>query len=165
MRFHICVRARRACITAGPEWLLLRSFCKLHVLYRGPRFLEQWRQASSPFQGWGDVYYFCGSDMRFCTCDFKWNWAGWRKAFTLWNFILTTALGLQKLAIKVGLNGLLPGRQRIIGCAYIAAALQQCAVAEVPPSQGSLTHQDSGRANFPASCRTSLPCLLQERRW
>ena len=55
--------------------------------------------------------------MRFCTCDFKWNWAGWRKAFTLWNFILTTALGLQKLAIKVGLNGLLPGRQQSIGCA------------------------------------------------
>ena len=56
------------------------------------------------------MYYFCGADMRFCTCDFKWNLAGWRKAFILWNFILTTALGLQKLAIKVGLNGLLPGR-------------------------------------------------------
>ena len=60
--------------------------------------------------------------MRFCTCDFKWNWAGWRKAFTLWNFILTTALGLQKLAIKVGLNGLLPGRQQI---RWICVALQQ----------------------------------------
>ncbi len=63
-----------------------------------------------PSQGWGDVYYFCGADMRFCTCDFKWNLAGWRKAFILWNFILTTALGLQKLAIKVGLDGLLPGK-------------------------------------------------------
>lgn len=60
-------------------------------------------------QSWGDVYYFCGEDMRFCTCEFKWNLAGWGKALTLWNFILSSALGLQKLAIRVGMDGLLPG--------------------------------------------------------
>ena len=60
-------------------------------------------------QSWGDVYYFCGEDMRFCTCDFKWNLAGWGKALTLWNFVLSSALGLQKLAIRVGMDGLLPG--------------------------------------------------------
>lgn len=47
--------------------------------------------------------------MRFCTCDFKWNLAGWGKALTLWNFVLSSALGLQKLAIRVGMDGLLPG--------------------------------------------------------
>ena len=55
--------------------------------------------------------------MRFCTCDFKWNLAGWRKAFTLWNFVLTMALGLQKLAIRAGLNGLLPGTCCLV-CLY-----------------------------------------------
>lgn len=73
--------------------------------------------------------------MRFCTCDFKWNWAGWRKAFTLWNFVLTTALGLQKLAIKIGLNGLLPGRQQIFGFVQLSAAMRQRALADVFPSQ------------------------------
>lgn len=62
-----------------------------------------------PAQSWGDVYYFCGEDMRFCTCEFKWNLAGWGKALTLWNFVLSSALGLQKLAIRVGMDGLLPG--------------------------------------------------------
>lgn len=60
-------------------------------------------------QTWGDVYYFCGADLRFCTCDFRWNLAGWYRALTLWNFTLSSALGLQKLAIRVGLGGLLPG--------------------------------------------------------
>ena len=80
-----------------------------------------------PWQGWGDVYYFCGADMRFCTCDFKWNLAGWRKAFILWNFILTTALGLQKLAIKVGLDGLLPGK------AFLASLLLSLLLGPIPP--------------------------------
>jgi hypothetical protein len=48
--------------------------------------------------------------MRFCTCHFRWNLQGWGKALTLWNFILSSALGLQKLAIRVGLDGLLPGK-------------------------------------------------------
>lgn len=61
-------------------------------------------------QSWADVYYFCGEDMSFCTCDFRWNWNGWGKALTLWNFILSSALGLQKLTIYVGLDGLLPGQ-------------------------------------------------------
>jgi len=60
-------------------------------------------------QSWGDVYYFCGEDFRFCNCEFKWNIHGWGKALTLWNFVLSSALGLQKLAITIGMNGLLPG--------------------------------------------------------
>ena len=60
-------------------------------------------------QGWGDVYYFCGKDFQYCTCEFRWNFAGYHKAFVLWNFVLTAALALQKLAIHVGLQGLSPG--------------------------------------------------------
>ncbi|CAL8462140.1 g1671 [Coccomyxa elongata] len=72
------------------------------------------------FQSWGDVYYFCGEDMRFCTCEFKWNLAGWGKALTLWNFILSSALGLQKLAIRVGMDGLLPGEEVVTKESFIS---------------------------------------------
>ncbi len=43
-------------------------------------------------QSWADVYYFCGSDLQYCTCDFTWNARGWGKALLLWNFVLTAAL-------------------------------------------------------------------------
>lgn len=61
-------------------------------------------------QGWSDIYYFCGQDYRYCRCDFTWNLAGWGKALVLWNFVVTASLGLQKLVIHCGLNGLLPGQ-------------------------------------------------------
>ena len=61
-------------------------------------------------QGWGDVYYFCGSQGRYCSCDMRWNLAGWYKAAVLWNFVLTTSLAIQKLLIQEGLKGLLPGQ-------------------------------------------------------
>ena len=43
-------------------------------------------------QSWADVYYFCGPDLQYCTCDFTWNARGWGKALLLWNFVLTAAL-------------------------------------------------------------------------
>ena len=61
-------------------------------------------------QDWGDVYYFCGKSLQYCTCNFRWNALGWLKAGILWNFILSAALGLQRLAIQIGLTGLLPGK-------------------------------------------------------
>ena len=30
----------------------------------------------APPQGWGDVYYFCGSRLQYCTCNFRWNALG-----------------------------------------------------------------------------------------
>lgn len=60
-------------------------------------------------QGWGDIYYFCGSHMQYCEPSFNWNLWGWGKAVIMWNFVLSSALGLQKLAIQFGLDGLLPG--------------------------------------------------------
>ena len=60
-------------------------------------------------QAWGDVYYYCGEQMQYCTCDLRWNLAGWFKAFGLWNFLLSGALAVQKLVIHAGLKGLLPG--------------------------------------------------------
>jgi hypothetical protein len=47
--------------------------------------------------------------MEFCTCSFRWNSYGWAKAIILWNFVLSAALGVQRLALQVGLGGLLPG--------------------------------------------------------
>lgn len=61
------------------------------------------------WQGWGDVYYFCGSKFEYCKCDMRWNHEGWIKAFILWNFVLSVSVGMQKLAIQAGLKGLLPG--------------------------------------------------------
>ena len=60
-------------------------------------------------QGWGDVYFFCGLQMEYCTCNFKWNLQGYAKGLSLFNFVLSAALVLQKLIIHVGLGGLLPG--------------------------------------------------------
>jgi hypothetical protein len=28
------------------------------------------------FTGWGDVFFFCGSDFQFCTCQLSWNLLG-----------------------------------------------------------------------------------------
>lgn len=61
------------------------------------------------------MYYFCGSQGRYCSCDLRWNLAGWYKAAVLWNFVLTSSLAVQKLVIQEGLKGLLPG-QDDTGC-------------------------------------------------
>lgn len=58
----------------------------------------------------GDVYYFCGSRMQYCTCTYHWNLSGWNKAIVLWSFVLTTALGVQRLLVQLVLQGLLPGK-------------------------------------------------------
>lgn len=67
---------------------------------------------TSALQGWGDVYYFCGSHLQHCNCNFRWNGSGWCKALVLWNLVLSSALGVQKLIAQLGLNGLLPGELR-----------------------------------------------------
>jgi hypothetical protein len=64
----------------------------------------------------GDVYFFCGPQMQYCTCGFRWNVAGWAKAFILWNFVLSAALGVQRLIIQLGLCGLLPGEIAVVCC-------------------------------------------------
>jgi hypothetical protein len=79
-------------------WAFLSNIAFFHFLQHDPSFL-----------GWGDVYFFCGNQLEYCTCNFRWNLAGWMKATVLWNFVLTAALGAQRLAIQVGLDGLLPG--------------------------------------------------------
>jgi len=82
----------------------------------------------STFVGWESVYHYCsgpssgvrilgteGGDESFvyCTLNFRWNMAGWRKAISLWNFMLSGALGLQRLCIELGFGGLLPGEEAI----------------------------------------------------
>lgn len=62
-------------------------------------------------QGWHSMYYFCGPEFQYCTCTMRWSWSGWVKAAVIWNFVLSSALGLQKLAIQLGLNGMLPGEE------------------------------------------------------
>ncbi len=80
----------------------------------------RWRCSGSPParprrvcpQGWADVYYFCGRRLQYCTCGFRWNARGWAKAYILWSFVLSSAAGLQRVVIQLGLNGLLPGAPR-----------------------------------------------------
>lgn len=38
--------------------------------------------------------------------------SGWVQAFVLWNFVLSSALLLQKFVVALGLGGLLPGEMR-----------------------------------------------------
>lgn len=71
---------------------------------------------------WADVYYFCGDNMRYCTADYRWNVRGWRKAVALWNFMLATAMGLQRLFIVLGLGGLLRGEETLTQESFISIA-------------------------------------------
>ncbi|KAK2078598.1 hypothetical protein QBZ16_003438 [Prototheca wickerhamii] len=73
-------------------------------------------------RSWADVYYFCGDDMRYCTADYRWNVRGWRKAVALWNFMLATAMGLQRLFIVLGLGGLLRGEETLTQESFISIA-------------------------------------------
>lgn len=72
------------------------------------------------FQGWGDVYFFCGNNHQYCRCNFRWNILGWWKAFALWNFSISFAFGLQKLALLLGLGGLLPGEEVVTKDSFIS---------------------------------------------
>ncbi len=35
-------------------------------------------QIDPAFRSWGDVYFFCGSRLQYCSCDFHWNLGGRR---------------------------------------------------------------------------------------
>lgn len=73
-------------------------------------------KADSSFRGWSDIYYFCSSankSVDYCTCDLSWNWNGYRKFAIIWNFVLTAALGVQKLVVTFLLDGLLPGEEMV----------------------------------------------------
>jgi hypothetical protein len=74
------------------------------------------------FRGWSSVYYFCGEAMEFCTAGYRWNLRGWRKAAALWNFTLSTALALQRLAVEGGLGGLLPGEEAVTRESFVSIA-------------------------------------------
>jgi hypothetical protein len=78
--------------------------------------------AAPEFTGWSSVYYFCGPEYQYCTSAFRWNLHGWRKAVVLWNFCLSSALALQRLAIEIGLGGLLPGEEAIARESFISIA-------------------------------------------
>lgn len=72
------------------------------------------------FEGWGDVYFFCGMNHEYCSCNFHWNLLGWWKAFAIWNFFIAFAFGLQKLALQLGLGGLLPGEEVVTKDSFIS---------------------------------------------
>lgn len=74
------------------------------------------------FQDWSSVYYFCGPQYQYCTSTFRWNLRGWRKAIALWNFCLSTALAVQRLAIEAGLGGLLPGEEAVTRESFVSIA-------------------------------------------
>lgn len=92
-------------------WGMFSLFSFLHFLISDPYF-----------SGWGDVYFFCASeedDASYCLPStnrmsaFHWNLRGWRKAVALWNFFLSSAVGMQRLIIEIGLGGLLLGEDAI----------------------------------------------------
>jgi hypothetical protein len=74
------------------------------------------------FRDWSSVYYFCGQAMEFCTPGYRWNLRGWRKAASLWNFTLSTALAAQRLAVEGGLGGLLPGEEAVTRESFVSIA-------------------------------------------
>ena len=98
-------------------------------------------------QGWGDIYFFCGRQQQYCTCDFRWNGAGWCKALSVWSFVLSSALGVQKLAIQVGFGGLLPGENprrcaRPVGAGALEPFASWMVGAILPPACTRVTGLD-----------------------
>lgn len=92
-------------------WGMFSLFSFLHFLI-----------SDASFNGWGDVYFFCSSEdeeTTYCLPSltkmsaFRWNLRGWRKAIALWNFFLSTAVGIQHFIIEIGLGGLLLGEDAI----------------------------------------------------
>lgn len=98
-------------------WSVVSVLSFIHFLLMDPTFV-----------GWTSVYHFCsgpssgvripgteggGESFVYCTLNFRWNMAGWRKAISLWNFMLSGALGVQRLCIELGFGGLLPGEEAI----------------------------------------------------
>ena len=100
-------------------WSLLSTLSFAHFLMQ-----------DETFAGWTSVYHFCSgpaslipgeevpdepvlSALAYCTSTYRWNLNGWRKALSIWNFMLSSALGLQHLVIELGLGGLLPGEDAI----------------------------------------------------
>ncbi len=51
--------------------------------------------------------------MQYCSCDFSWNAAGYAKAAVIWSFVLSSCLAVQRLALNLGLGGLLPGEEAV----------------------------------------------------
>ncbi|KDD72689.1 hypothetical protein H632_c3020p0, partial [Helicosporidium sp. ATCC 50920] len=78
--------------------------------------------AEGDFRSWADVYFFCGRDMSYCTSSYRWNGAGWRKAVVLWNFVLSAALGVQRLLVSLLLGGLLPGEDVVTRESFVSVA-------------------------------------------
>lgn len=98
-------------------WSVVSILSFIHFLLMDPTFI-----------GWESVYHFCSGPSSgarrhgfqgntesfvYCTMNFRWNMAGWRKAISLWNFMLSGALGVQRLCIEIGFGGLLPGEEAI----------------------------------------------------
>ncbi|KAK9818153.1 hypothetical protein WJX72_007878 [[Myrmecia] bisecta] len=77
-------------------------------------------QHDKGFKGWADVYYFCGGELELCDCDFSWKAGAWVKAAVLWNFVLSAALGLQKLIVEVGMEGLLAGEEVVTKESFVS---------------------------------------------
>lgn len=59
------------------------------------------------------MYFFCGRELQYCTCDLRWNAAGWRKAAVLASFALSSALGAQRCLARAGLGGALAGEEGV----------------------------------------------------
>ncbi|EFN60184.1 hypothetical protein CHLNCDRAFT_133698 [Chlorella variabilis] len=74
------------------------------------------------FQSWEDVYFFCGEQYQNCSSTFRWNSRGWMQALVLWNFVLSSALLVQKFVIAWGLGGLLPGEEVVTRESFISIA-------------------------------------------
>lgn len=110
--FQVC-RQRRL---GTPDAIWLRCIGRLRVTLLVGHLAHV--EAPLVAQDWGDVYYFCGERFQYCTCDFRWNLQGWGKAAVLWSFILSSVLGLHKLIIQLGLDGLLPGAVSCVCCCF-----------------------------------------------
>jgi hypothetical protein len=105
--------------------------------------------------------------MEFCTCNFRWNSYGWAKAVILWNFVLSAALGVQRLTLQVGLLGLLPGAGARPPAAAAAAAPTTTPRPPTAPAPAPAGEEVVTRESFISICWRLVPYWLNnwEHQW
>ncbi|PRW60537.1 hypothetical protein C2E21_1293 [Chlorella sorokiniana] len=121
---HALRRNRAAAAAAGRPWRRDPAVLVLRTFAYGAASALLWMAHLDPseFRSWEDVYFFCGRSYQHCTAGFRWNGGGWLQAFVLWNFVLSSALLLQKFVVALGLGGLLPGEEVVTRESFVSIA-------------------------------------------
>ncbi|PSC68550.1 E3 ubiquitin-ligase synoviolin [Micractinium conductrix] len=107
---------------AGRRRAALMGRAALYGMFSALAWLAYLGPDGHEFRSWEDVYFFCGEEYQHCTASFRWGGSGWVQALVLWNFVLSSAVLLQKGVVALGLGGLLPGEEVVTRESFVSIA-------------------------------------------